>query len=129
MTNFEIDQLLAGLRATKELIRDRSNWTSRAMARNARGESVWFGSAEATCWCLEGARGAKTRRNQWVYFMTFNALKRIARDMGWDSIAQANDEGGFETAHAILDRAIAELAVSREGMCIDLLGSSSGEPE
>lgn len=50
-SNFEIEKLIAA----RALIEDPSHWCQGSGALNASGESVPTRSAEAVCWCAQGA--------------------------------------------------------------------------
>lgn len=93
------------LKAARDLISDRSRWTTGDFAKDADGLPVPAASPDAVCWCSVGAiykaadeRGVKRPK-------VYDALHAAAKPrIPW----MINDHDGHKAALALLDLAIAQ---------------------
>lgn len=91
--------------AIKELLSDPERWGKGQFAFAEDGGFVCPDDPNAVRWCLEGAKQKILGRLN--YRKARHYLFRAARDLGYRGIVDANDRGGFEVVHQILDLASA----------------------
>lgn len=90
----------------KALIADKDRWTTKCTARDKRGRSMFPEHITAVQWCLAGAViNICPRGNRETIF---TLLQRACVSHGFISVGIANDQGGFEAIHLVLDTAIKE---------------------
>ena len=94
------------LRAARARIADPKNWTQRHFARDAYGLPVMGSSADAVCWCAEGALQAEGRSYASAELLI---LDQAAHELTNEFAAWVNDHDGHSAVLKIYDRAI-ELA-------------------
>lgn len=100
-------EILATLVEARKLIEKPENWTQGAWARDCLGTPVPARSAEATCWCAEGAIGRAS-----IDFVTKTRAERILVLKGYgggymempcafnDTLDHANTLAAFDAAIA-----------------------------
>ena len=94
------------LREARQWLDDPSHWCSGAFLRHADGEVV-ASCAAGSYYAVAMRRGLRpTDERVWSINRT---LHRIAQTMGYPTIHQLNDEGGYAKALELLNRGVTEL--------------------
>lgn len=92
---------LDALKKARELIKDPSNWTQRASARNSAGESRSPSSSSACCWCASGALEKVCNK---FFIGPWDALSRFTK---MQTVITFNDSHTHAEVLALFDKAIA----------------------
>lgn len=111
---FQYEQALGVIAKAKELLSDRTKWTTGAIARDADGHSVNANSKKVVCWCSLGAVAhvADALNAGRGYLIANRAIDRLvgAAYLLYDreSIAEVNDLLGYDAAMKLFDYALTE---------------------
>jgi hypothetical protein len=91
---------------------DPKRWTKGAYARSPEGYGVFGESADAVCFCLEGAAKRAVAELDLLTFQFWNAIDAIRAEVGRPTVHDFNDDEAttFEMAMAPL-RTIAGMAM------------------
>ena len=81
-------------------------WTTRSMARDEYGESVYAGDPMAVSWCAVGGVKAAVGRHDYA---VWDNLNYYAVRLGYPNAAEANNFGGRLVAIKILRLAAGEI--------------------
>lgn len=94
------------LRAARARIEDPKNWTTKAFAKDAKGNAVFGDSDKAVCWCALGAVDAEIRG-----VIKIDPAKYLfdvcGRLFDVDEVSIVNDRFGHRAVLKLFDAAIA----------------------
>ena len=104
-----MSQLVTDLKALKDLLADKGNWTQGEFARNAEGGRVGSTSKTAVCWCVLGGLQKVTNRTQIRYSngraALINAILSVCPEH-FGAVTNVNDTGGYRQVKKLINAAI-----------------------
>lgn len=112
-----MSQLVTDLKALKDLLADKGNWTQGEFARNAKGGRAAPNSKTAVCWCILGGLQKVTKQMRTAG--PGNTLTRYGAGRAaligaihgvcpehFGAVTNVNDTGGYRQVKKLINAAI-----------------------